>query len=129
MRTYSGLLSLQSYGDADDILFLSSLGEPIFSPAGAPLAEELQWMVGKQVTVRYWITDSETTKEEAQRAFLETLCGKADGSFGARYSEITGYLWTDEELEIGGHSIIDRLKTHVGKWMHLEIEEHGGRSH
>jgi hypothetical protein len=114
LKEYSGLLSLHSYGEADGILFLSSIG--------GPLAEELEWMHRKNVTVRYWVTDKQSTKEEAKEAFIHTLCGKADVNFGAKYSEITGYLWTDEELNVGGHSLINRLKSEVGKWVHLEIE-------
>lgn len=112
-RTYQGLLSLHSFGEADDILFLSSVTDP--------LAQELGWMRRKQATVRYWITDKPATKEQAQDDFIGTLSGVADGRFGARYSEITGYLWTDEELNVGGHDLIRELKSHVGKWLILEI--------
>jgi hypothetical protein len=115
MRTYTGLLSLHQYGDAYDILFLSTVKEP--------LADELQWMVRKKVTVRYWVTDKQITKDEAQEEFLKTLLGLASGKFGSRYSEITGYLWTDEELNVGGHDLISELKSNIGKWLILEIEE------
>ena len=114
LREYSGLLSLHTYGEADDILFLSSVSEPF--------CEELQWMVGKSVTVRYWLTDKPCTKEEAQAEWIQHIFGKADGDFGARYSELTGYLWTDEELNVGGHDLMKRLRGGVGKWLHMEIE-------
>ena len=113
-RTYTGLLSFHSYGEADDILFLSTLNDP--------LADELQWMSGKKVTVRYWITDKEVTKGEAQEGFVRWLVGAADVEFGSRYSEITGYLWTDEELNVGGHDLIEELRSNVGKWLILEVE-------
>jgi len=112
--TYNGLLSLQSCGEAEDILFLSSLKDP--------LAEELQWMCGKNVTVRYWLTDKQATKEAANEDFIKQLVGDARVKFLTRYSEITGYLWTDEELNIGGHNLIDELKGSVGKWLILEVE-------
>jgi hypothetical protein len=115
MKTYEGLLSLHAYGQADDILYLSSVMEP--------LAEELQWMVQKKVTVRYWISDRQCSKEEISAEFTKVLFGASDGQFGARYSEITGYLWTDEELKVGGHDLIMELKSFVGKWLILEIEE------
>ena len=114
MKTYTGLLSLHSFGEAYDILFISSVGEP--------LAEELQWMVGKQATVRYWITDTQASKDEAKEDFIRQLYGAADGKFGSRYSEITGYLWTDEELNVGGHDLIAELKSYAGKWLILEVE-------
>ena len=115
-QEYSGLLSLHEYGEALDVLFLSSLS--------APLADELSFIAGKNVSVRYWVTDRPCAKEEAMESALISMFGVADACFGARYSEITGYLWTDEELNVGGHSLIERLKSDVGKWLHLEIEVH-----
>ena len=114
IRTYTGRLSLHSHGEADDILFLSSLEDP--------LAEELEWMSSKQVSVRYWITDRECTKEDAQRLATLEIMGIGEAEYRARYSEITGYLWTDEEIKVGGHDLLDELKSHVGKWIVLEVE-------
>jgi len=116
LKTYHGLLSQHSYGETDDALFVSSVDEP--------LAEELEWMNGKQVTVRYWITDKECTRDEAQEAAMLIVMGAADVRFYACYSEITGYLWTDEDLNVGGHNLMDELKSGVGKWLVLEIETH-----
>ena len=116
--TYSGLLSKHSWGEADDILFLSSQSDP--------LAEQLQSDIAcKQVTARYWITDKQATKEQAQEDFVRQLVGAADCDFGSRYSEMTGYLWTDEACKIGGHDLIAELRSHVGKWLILEVEVHG----
>ena len=38
------------------------------------------------------------------------------------YSDYTGYLWTDENLKIGGHDLLDELKEDCGKWLFLTIE-------
>lgn len=115
--TYQGLLSFHTHGEADDILFLSSLKKPI--------AEELEWMHGKQVTVRYWLTDQQCTREEAQESAVLTAMGAADVDFGAHYSDYTGYLWTDEELKVGGHDLMAELRSHVGKWLILDVTVHG----
>ena len=115
MKTYTGLLSLHSWGEADDILFLSELTDPV--------AEELEWMNGKNVTVRYWITDSKVTRDEAAEDFIRNLIGVAETRLGSRYSEMTGYLWTDEDLKVGGHDLLDELKSNVGKWLILEVED------
>ncbi len=114
-KTYSGLIALHSYGEAGDILFISSEKEP--------LAEELYYDISKRkVTVRYWITDREATKDEAQESFIKQLSGIGETVFGSHYSEITGYLWTDEEIKIGGHDLLEELKSFVGKWLTLEID-------
>lgn len=113
-ETYQGLLSLHSWGDADDILFLSSLADPI--------AEELQWMNKKRATVRYWVTDKPCTRDEAEEAAMRIVMGDANVDFNSRYSDMTGYLWTDEDLTVGGHDLIAELKSNVGKWLILEVE-------
>lgn len=116
IKTYHGLLSLHSWGEADDVLYLSSLTEP--------LAEELKWMNGKNVTVRYWITDRPCTLEDASAAFMMLAMGYADVDIISNYSEISGYLWTDENLNIGDHNLLAELKSSVGKWLILEVQEH-----
>ena len=115
-KIYQGILSFRQWADEYEILFLSSLRRP--------LAEELSWMAGKKVTVRYWITDKQCTKEDACEAHMMTVMGCADVNLEAHYSEITGYLWTDEYLNIGGHDLLDELKSNIGKWLILEVEEH-----
>ncbi len=116
-KVYKGLLHENSWGEADDILFLSSLEDP--------LAEVLQDDIsGKIVTARYYITDKEATLEDAKREFLKELVGAVDIEFGSRYSEITGYLWTDEEINIGGHDLMAELHSFVGKWLILLIDIH-----
>ena len=113
----SGILRQSSWGEADDILYVSSIDEP--------LAEFLKDRIDeKQVSVRYWITDKESTKEEAQESFLRYLAGDADARLESAYSEYTGYLWTDEWVNIGGHDIIEELSENIGKWLTLEIEIH-----
>lgn len=114
--TYQGLLSLHGY-DGEDFLYLSSLR--------MPLADELKNAIsGRLVSVRYWITDKPATKEEATMDFVKLLAGVANCEFGAHYSEPTGYLWTDESINIGGHGIMDELQSSVGKWLIMEIDVH-----
>jgi hypothetical protein len=117
IKTYEGFLSLREHGEAYDILFISSEDEP--------LAEVLDESIkGKQVTVRYWICDKQCTKEEASQDHVQQVMGKADTDYGAAYSEVTGYLWTDEEINIGGHDLLAELKGNIGKWLVLEVEVH-----
>lgn len=116
---FQGLLANHSYGEADDILFLSGLRDP--------LAEELRNAIErKQVTARYWITDRQVSKDEADEAWVGELMGLADCEFYSHYSETTGYLWTDENARIGGHDLIGELKSYAGRWLILEIDVHDG---
>lgn len=89
-----------------------------------PLAERLEEIEGRTVTARYWVCEEQSTKEQAQDSFLRKVMGFCDINIGARYSEITGYLWTDEDMKIGGHDLIEELRSYIGEWLILEIEVH-----
>lgn len=122
--TYTGMMSFRDHGEASDILFISSREEPL----AEVLADEIS---GHIVTVRYWITDEQATREEAQGSFLRQLVGLAEARFEAAYSEITGYLWTDKDIVIGGHDLMAELSSdeageyvNAGKWLILEADLH-----
>lgn len=113
-----GQIQVKDYGESDDVVFLSGMDEPL----AQYLEEEIMF---KCVTVRYWITDAEVSLEDAQEAAVRQLYGDFRAEFCARYSELTGYLWTDEELKVGGHDLLNELYTNKGKWIILEISCHG----
>jgi hypothetical protein len=115
---YSGFIIESVYGEDDDVLFI---GENAECPIACVLEEEI---AGKQVSVRYWISNKKKTKEELQESFLKELFGVVDASYTPRYSETTGYLWTDEELNIGGHDLLSELRSYIGKFIFLEIDVH-----
>ncbi len=121
--TYRGWLRLASHGEGLDILFLDAR-QP-HGGLGDPLAERIKDDIaahGRYLTVRYWIADIKATKDALQEAWLRQVMGLGEAEFAHRYSEITGYLWTDEEVKVGGHELLDELKAEVGRFCHLEIE-------
>jgi len=103
--------------DYEDELWLRGM-----APA---LADALQDDIGgKVVTVRYWVTNEPCTKEQAEESFIRTLFGKAECEYEATYTELTGYLCTNEEIKIGGHDLLRELEGYIGKYLILEIEIH-----
>lgn len=115
--TFEGFLITGEYGECDEVLYLQGDKEPL----AYQLEEE---MSGKQVTVRYWATEKQATKEQAQFDFIRQVMGDAYCDFGAVYSDYTGYLWTDEEIKVGGHDLIKELYSLVSMWLILEVEIH-----
>ena len=115
-----GWIHESDFGESDDIVWVDdSTGNRV------PLTEELDVICNKQVTVYYYITDQQCSLEQAQEQFLRSMyTGKADCEFSVYYSEITGYLWTDENLVIGGHDLLDEIRSHIGSYLLLEIEVH-----
>lgn len=115
--TYQGKLCTDMDGESYEAVWLTGMDHPLVKEV-APRVD------GRQVSARYWITDKEVTRDEAVGQYLKTLFGDAEAEFMAHYSDITGYLWTDEDLMIGGHDLEDELRSSVGKWLILEIDVH-----
>lgn len=114
-KLYEGYLSLGSNGEADDILYLSSEREP--------LAEVfMDDLVNKNVTISYYVSEKEVTLEEAQEKFMNQLFGVVDAEYSVVYSDITGYLWTNEEIMVGGHDLLEELRLYIGKYIILFAE-------
>lgn len=118
-KVYEGFIGIHSHGEADDILFITGHNDPL-----AEIISEDIYRNGRFLTVRYFISDQKHSIEELQEDFIRKVMGVSDAKFCHRYSEITGYLWTDEKLKVGGHDLITELKSYENKFLYLEIEFH-----
>lgn len=123
---YRGWIYEGYYGENFDALSLEpDAGKPKYcgihdEPLAQSVADDLD-RFGPFVTVRYFISDREQTIEQAEHSLIQRLIGAADAEYQDAYSEVTGYLWTDEDLKVGGHDLIAELRTHVGQYAVLEI--------
>ena len=117
---YRGVLRLGSHGEGDDILFLDDQ-----SPDGEdPLAERIQDDIdahGHYLSVRYWTAEKARDDRAMAEGALRELLGEGEAEFRHAYSEITGYLWTDEEITVGGHDLLAELGSQAGRYCLLEI--------
>jgi hypothetical protein len=89
--------------------------------------EYCDWTTGsyvsyKDVFVRYYISESLVTLDEAEEAHIKKMAGcleaedRCDG-----YSEYTiTESWTD--IFVGGHDLREELKTHKGKYVVIQID-------
>lgn len=48
--------------------------------------------------------------------------GIVEHDYYHRYSDYTGYLWTDENFICGGHDLLEILSSHLGEYIYMEIE-------
>lgn len=117
VKVYKGLIREDNYGENYEAVFIGDMEEPIAETFEEDFA-------GKQVSVRYWTSKVEKTKEELIEGLLRNLMGMVDAEYGDRYSDITGYLWTDEEINIGGHNLLEEIRSYVGQYIYLEVEIH-----
>ena len=119
-----GRLHVGEYGDNYETLLLRTEDDQ------EPLALMLSYKYSRNYpfwSVRYFISDVERHGDEWTAALLQHIYGDAEIEYQAAFSEITGYLWTDENFMVGGHDLLAELKSAVGggkKWLRLEITMH-----
>lgn len=53
---------------------------------------------------------------------IVSMEGITESEYYHRYSDYTGYLWTEEEFKCGGHDLLKILERNMGKYIHIEIE-------
>ena len=119
--TYEGRLAERAWGEGDDILYCDAADRPDYDD---PLAERIKDDIeeyGSYLTIRYWISP-EPLPTEDERTEVVARAGLGYPKVGHAYSEYTGYLWTDEEINVGGHDLIMELHHRIGSWLRLEID-------
>ncbi len=79
---------------------------------------------GRYMSVRLWTAAVELDADRMKEEFLREAWGYGTAEYAMRYSEDTGYLWTDEELKFGGHDLLAHLKSQIGRFAQLEITYH-----
>ena len=116
----SGYLNRDGYfgGDSDSCLAIKTKEDNIVL---AEIFEEK--FNGKEVYIKYYITDEETTIEDMEEKYIKKLFGLVQASIYPVYSDITGYLWTNEEIEVNGHNLFKELDSYVGKFINILIRE------
>lgn len=96
-----------------------------------PFVEQVRNDLGldysKQVSLYYIASDKEIPEEEIQLETMKFFEGVGNTKYGAYYSDVTGYLWTNEDFKIGGHDIVGELRSYIGKYLHMEIEVHNNK--
>lgn len=126
-RVHAGFINIGENREDVPVLYLT---EDKIEKSDEPLAEQLSYLHGKFATVRYYVSDQAMTQENAEKLFIESLFGalygEVEADYRIRYSEHTGYLWTDEILNVGGHDLIEEFKTHLNKYLILLIDVNEG---
>lgn len=74
------------------------------------------------IRVSYFVSDIPILDDEIDKTLIKYLSGYLETEYHARYSEITGYLWTTEYAKIGGHDLLEELENYVGKYLYLRIK-------
>jgi hypothetical protein len=120
-RVYEGWLVATSNGEEDGLLGLKTAPDDWDTEYLAELVMQDREEFGEYASVSYITADKALTEEERLTAIIGMQLGVLEADYNARYSDVTGYLWTDEALNVGGHDLLAELKSHIGRWLRLEI--------
>ena len=93
-----------------------------FEDDGGRISELLEEFSGKQVWCNYAFSTEPLTPELVLQAAIDTAEGEVDARYSVAWSEITGYLWTNNDGNIGGHDMIAIFEQHVGEYAALIVE-------
>jgi hypothetical protein len=133
-KVYRGWLVYGTNGEKDEILSLAPIKTDVSVPANLWYDDEedtpfISKMVqrgmdryGHYTTVRYFASPSEFLENEAAERFIRALYGTVKAEYAVAYSEITGYLWTTDDFKVGGHDMIQELKSYLGQYLQLEVD-------
>ena len=119
-KVYRGQLGYYHNGEADDILGIADGQGEVHAPLAEVIQEDMA-NYGQYLTVRYFLSDRPMSRDALIEALMSTITGCVNAEYQMCYSEITGYLYTNEEVMVGGHDLLGELRQHVGEWLDLEI--------
>lgn len=122
-KTYQGRIKIRDYGDAMDILFVETQPAPDYGddPFSEIFSDDLK-TYGQYVSVRYYVSEEPRTIEELLENNLRALAGAADARYEDHHSDVTGYLWTDQELNVGGHDLMTELSSHKDGYLYMIVD-------
>lgn len=117
-KIYKGRIEKRTYGDNWSALFISDNPDE-------PLAERVEADLeayGRYATVRYYISATEKSLDELEENLIRKISGDLEAEYSDAYSDYTGYLWTDQDLKVGGHDLLNELSGSQGLYAYIEIE-------
>ena len=114
IETYSGFIRIRGYSEDSEVVYLDDDEDPLLM--------RLKDYHETNVAISYYLSDKKITLEEAKLNFASRLFGELDCEFIVHYSDITGFLYIDKNLNIGGHNLLRELEMSSGKYLILVIE-------
>lgn len=90
-----------------------------------PLTKEMEdrceWL-DSYASIQMLTGDTPIDLDHLDETKIVSMMGMVDATYYHRYSDYTGYLWTEEGFKCGGHDIRKILSSHIGEYIHMEIE-------
>lgn len=88
------------------------------------ITDDVECYLGREklIHVSYFISDVELTKNQFLENHLKSVFGAYElESHDVHGSEYTGYMWTEQKFEVGGHDLLKEITSYDGKYCYLKI--------
>jgi hypothetical protein len=108
LKTFCGWMDIEKNSEGDEVLSIKGEGSK-HSQFLIELLQDYQLKYGSYISLRYWYCDKPFKREDANEMAFLTAASRV--KYNIVYSEATGYLWTTEEFEIGGHDMVKIWKS------------------
>lgn len=90
-------------------------------PFTKEMAGKISWY-DSYASIQMLIGETPIDVNHIDETKIVSMMGEVESEYYHRYSDLTGYLWTDEGFKCGGHDIPKILRSNIGKYIHMEIE-------
>lgn len=90
-----------------------------------PFTKEMEDKCGwlnKYASISMLTGDTPIDMDHIDETKIVSMMGEVESDYYHTYSDYTGYLWTTEKFNCGGHDIPAILYNHMGEYIHMEIE-------
>ena len=77
---------------------------------------------GSYASIQMLTGDTPIDMDNIEETKIVSMMGEVNSKYYHCYSDLTGYLWTEEGFKCGGHDIPKILRSHFGEYIHMEIE-------
>ena len=92
---------------------------------GFAFSKEMESRCGwldRYASIQMLTGDTPIDMDHIDETKIVSMEGITESEYYHRYSDYTGYLWTEEEFKCGGHDLLKILERNMGKYIHIEIE-------
>ena len=90
-------------------------------PFTKEMEEKCQWL-NSYASIQMLTGKTPIDIDHIDETKIVSMMGMIESDYYHCYSDYTGYLWTTEKFKCGGHDIPKILCSHMGEYIHMEIE-------
>lgn len=121
-----------TYDDAESVIGVKQLqnvkcfsGKELVVQNGEfPLSKAMEDKIGwcdYYASIQMLTGDTPIDLDHLDETKIVSMEGDVESKYYHRYSDYTGYLWTEEAFKCGGHDLVKILESHIGECIHMEI--------